>query len=267
MLLSILLSTMTMWIYCLLCLCCSVLNICADNVNILFVLFMLFTLWISAPTIWMYCLFCLCCWVYCYQPWQCEYIVYCAYAVEYIVINHDNVNILFVLFMLFSILLSTMTIWIYYLLCFCYWVYCYQPWQCEYIICFVYAVQYLIINYDNVNILFILFMLFSFLLSTMTITYVSFVLEGVSRPINIAGCDENEIKLNMTLFRLSIVITFFQGDPIQLFSPFGQNRPSCVACQIRQYTLNCGQKSLLRWKFSYLEGIINIPEQEEVRGR
>jgi hypothetical protein len=69
---------------------------------------------------------------------------------------------------------------------------------------------------------------------------------GVSQPIRITGCDENETKLNMPLFGLSIIMILIQGDPIQPFNPFGDNRPSCIACQIRQYSLNCGQKSLIR---------------------
>jgi hypothetical protein len=48
---------------------------------------------------------------------------------------------------------------------------------------------------------------------------------GVSRPISITICDKNETKLNMPLFKLSIVMTFVQGDPIQPFNPFGENRP------------------------------------------
>jgi hypothetical protein len=44
-------------------------DISHDNVNILFVLFMLFNILLSTMTMWRYCLFCLCCSVYCYQPW------------------------------------------------------------------------------------------------------------------------------------------------------------------------------------------------------
>jgi hypothetical protein len=50
-------------------------------------------------------------------------------------------------------------------------------------------------------------------------------IEGVSRPISITGRDENETKLNMPLFRLWIIMIFVQGDLIQPFNPFGENRP------------------------------------------
>jgi hypothetical protein len=47
----------------------------------------------------------------------------------------------------------------------------------------------------------------------------------VWRPIRITGCDENKTKLTRSLFRLSIVMTFVQGDSIQSFNPFGENCP------------------------------------------
>jgi hypothetical protein len=71
----------------------------------------------------------------------------------------------------------------------------------------------------------------------------------------------------MPLFRLSTVVTFVQGNQIQPFNPFGENRPKYVACRIRQYPLNCGQKSLIRWKFSSIDDKLNMSEQEEIRRR
>jgi histidinol phosphatase-like enzyme len=50
-------------------------------------------------------------------------------------------------------------------------------------------------------------------------------LSGVSRPISMTNCDKNETKLNMPLFRFSIVMTFVQGNPFQPFNPIGENRP------------------------------------------
>jgi hypothetical protein len=47
----------------------------------------------------------------------------------------------------------------------------------------------------------------------------------------------NEIKPNMQLFRLSIVMTFIRGNRVQLFNPFGESRLSSVPCQIWQYRL------------------------------
>jgi hypothetical protein len=47
--------------------------------------------------------------------------------------------------------------------------------------------------------------------------------------------DENETKLNMQMFRLSIVMAFIQGNPVQPFNPFGEKRSQSVARQIRQY--------------------------------
>jgi hypothetical protein len=60
-------------------------------------------------------------------------------------------------------------------------------------------------------------------------------LSGVPRGISITATDENEIKLNMQMFRLSIVMVFIQGSPVQPFNLFGENRSQSVARQIRQY--------------------------------
>jgi hypothetical protein len=46
---------------------------------------------------------------------------------------------------------------------------------------------------------------------------------GVSRPSSITRREENEIKLNMLLFKLSILMTFVQGNPFQPFNPIGEN--------------------------------------------
>jgi hypothetical protein len=61
------------------------------------------------------------------------------------------------------------------------------------------------------------------------------VLSRVPQGISITATDENEIKLNMQMFRLSIVMAFIQGNPVQPFKPFSENRSQSVACQIRQY--------------------------------
>jgi hypothetical protein len=58
---------------------------------------------------------------------------------------------------------------------------------------------------------------------------------GVPQGISITAIDENEIKLNMQMFKLSIVIAFIQGNPVQPFNPFGENRSQSLARQIRQY--------------------------------
>jgi hypothetical protein len=52
----------------------------------------------------------------------------------------------------------------------------------------------------------------------------TFVISSVSRDLSITACDENETKLNMPLYRLSIVMTFVQGDPFQRFNPMKENR-------------------------------------------
>jgi hypothetical protein len=48
---------------------------------------------------------------------------------------------------------------------------------------------------------------------------------GVARDLRITACDENETKLNMPLFRLSIIMTFVQDNPCHPFNPIGENRP------------------------------------------
>jgi hypothetical protein len=59
--------------------------------------------------------------------------------------------------------------------------------------------------------------------------------EGVPWGISITATDENETKLNMQMFKLSIVMAFIQDNPVQPFNPFGENRSQSVAHQIRQY--------------------------------
>jgi hypothetical protein len=53
--------------------------------------------------------------------------------------------------------------------------------------------------------------------------------------MSITATDENKTKLNMQMFRLAIVMAFIQGNTVQPFNPFGENRSQSVARQIRQY--------------------------------
>jgi hypothetical protein len=59
------------------------------------------------------------------------------------------------------------------------------------------------------------------------------IVEDVPRGISITTTDENETKPNMQMFRLSIVMAFIQGNPVQPFNPFGENRSQSVARQIQ----------------------------------
>jgi hypothetical protein len=50
------------------------------------------------------------------------------------------------------------------------------------------------------------------------------VIWSVSRDLSITACNMNETKLNLPLFRLSIIMTFVQGNPFQPFNRIGGNR-------------------------------------------
>jgi hypothetical protein len=54
--------------------------------------------------------------------------------------------------------------------------------------------------------------------------YISIYIWGVPRVISITAVDDNETKLNVQMFMLSIVMTFIEGNPVQPFNPFGENR-------------------------------------------
>jgi hypothetical protein len=50
----------------------------------------------------------------------------------------------------------------------------------------------------------------------------------------VTACDEKQRKLNMPLFRLLIVITFVQGNPIQPLNSLGENRLSSIGLEVRK---------------------------------